>query len=116
MDTKRVRVRKTRTRSNKVVEAPIDVEKVTAHQQIQLLEWQLRQFDEHVAVDKTAATKKMRKKQKKEKKENLTEMVIQEREKKNSIYNENLKTLKRKRHPALVNKQKELLKLLQNKE
>jgi hypothetical protein len=36
------------------------------NQQIQMLEWQLRQFEEYVAVDKTNINKKQRKKQKKE--------------------------------------------------
>jgi hypothetical protein len=35
-------------------------------QQIQMLEWQLRQFEEYIAVDKTNINKKQRKKQKKE--------------------------------------------------
>ncbi|KAL0489699.1 glycylpeptide N-tetradecanoyltransferase [Acrasis kona] len=91
------------------------LQKSDVRQQNQLLEYQLRQFEERASVDRTKINNKIKKKQKKEKKENLMEVVKQDREKRLAVYKENVTILKRKRHGALVSKQKELIKLLTNK-
>ena len=77
-------------------------------------EWQFKLFETYYGDDGQSKLKeKVARKEKQKKKESLAESVKKDKKNQLKVYKDNLKTVKSKSRKGLVDKQKQLLNLLQ---